>query len=69
MSDISHPTPTETAAALDILKRERAHSLTAREWKHRLAGYGYKLRDTDHGAVVVSAALGHEICAVPDYLQ
>ena len=69
MSYIHEQSAFEASKVLDILTRERAMALSEREWKHRLAGYGYKIRETDAGQVVTSAALGHEICAVPTRLH
>ena len=69
MSYIHQQSGFETAKVLDILSRERAMALSEREWKHRLVGYGYKIRETERGQVVTSAALGHEICAVPARLH
>ncbi len=65
MSYIHEQSAFETRKVLDILTRERARALSEREWKHRLIGYGYRIRETDHGQVVTSAALGHEICPLP----
>ena len=69
MSYIHEQSAFEASKVLDILNRERAMALSEREWKHRLAGYGYKIRDTEKGQVVTSAALGHEICPVPQRLN
>jgi hypothetical protein len=38
---------------MQMVARERAVALSAREWKHRLAGYGYSIRDTDDGKYVL----------------
>ncbi len=59
----------EATRVLDILVRERALALSRREWKHRLAGHGYDLRETERGLIVTSAVAGHEICAVPEHLH
>ena len=69
MSYVQAQSSFDAIKVLDILTRERAMALSEREWKHRLAGYGYKICETDHGRVVTSAALGHEICAVPERLH
>ena len=58
MSYIHEQSAFETRKVLDILTRERAMALSEREWKHRLIGYGYRIRETDHGQVVTSAAPG-----------
>ena len=69
MSYMQEQSGFEAVKVLDILVRERAMALSEREWKHRLAGYGYKIRNTEKGQVVTSAALGYEICAVPERLH
>lgn len=35
-----------------IVLREKAQSVSDREWKHRLVGYGYKLEQTEAGYTV-----------------
>lgn len=42
-----------TDEVLQMVVRERAIVLPARECKHRLAGYGYSIRDTDDGKYVL----------------
>lgn len=41
---ICRMTPVE-APVLELLMREREKALSPREWKFRLAGYGYEIRD------------------------
>ena len=41
-------------------------ALSAREWKHRLAGYGYAIKDTEHGQVVESLSKRIEIAVLPE---
>lgn len=50
---------------LDLLKRERAKALTLREWKHRLAGYGYAIRDVEGAQVVTSLPKGIDLGVLP----
>lgn len=69
MSYIRNEAQFEALKAIDLVTRERAMSLSRREWKHRLAGYGYSIRDTDHGPVVASLTLDREICALPESLH
>ena len=38
----------------DLVMRERGLAVSEREWKHRLRGYGYAIRDTEKGRVVSS---------------
>ncbi len=51
---------------IDLVMRERASSLSPREWKHRLAGYGYAVQDTLRGQVVQKLPHGIEICVLPE---
>jgi hypothetical protein len=58
--------PAMTARACDIVLRERSMSLSEREWKFRLRGYGYAIRDTEEGPIITSLLKGDAICALPD---
>lgn len=49
----------------DLALRERQHALSTREWKHRLRGYGFDLRTTDDGHVIVTKLGGSDICELP----
>ncbi|MBO9395377.1 hypothetical protein J7400_01705 [Shimia sp. R9_2] len=53
------------APVLDILKRERDQALSAREWKFRLAGYGYAIKDVAGAQVVTKLPQGTEIGVLP----
>ena len=55
-----------TAKICEIVLHERAMSLSEREWKFRLRGYGYAIKDTDHGRVVTSLRKGEDLCTLPD---
>jgi len=48
----------------DFVMRERELAVSEREWQHRLRGYGYGIRDTDEGRVVISLVRGSDICAL-----
>ena len=48
----------------EFVIRERQLCLSDREWKHRLRGYGYGIRDTDEGQVVVSIIRGSELFTI-----
>lgn len=50
---------------LDLVLSERRKALSPREWKHRLAGYGYSLAQSEEGVVVTSLRTGTPVCAVP----
>ena len=48
----------------DFVLRERNLSVSEREWKFRLRGYGYGIRDTDEGRVVTSLLGNRDLCAL-----
>ena len=58
--------PKMTAEICEIVLRERTMSLSEREWKFRLRGYGYGIKDTDHGQVVTSLLKGADLCSLPE---
>ena len=52
---------------MQIVTRERQIALSTREWKHRLAGYGYTIRDTEDGRHVLETLPDHvALCELPD---
>ena len=54
-----------TAEVLTLITRERKNALSFREWTHRLAGYGYSVRETDHGKVLETLPHHVEVCVLP----
>jgi len=64
MSDQTKP-DTEADDIRDFVLRERTKAVSPREWKHRLAGYGYRLKETDTGVCVTSLLGGEELCHLP----
>ena len=48
----------------EFVIRERQRSVSDREWKFRLRGYGYGIRDTDHGQMVTSLIGRGDLCAL-----
>lgn len=48
-----------------IVMRELRLALSEREWKHRLRGYGFGIRDTDEGRVVTSLLHDRQLCTLP----
>jgi hypothetical protein len=54
-----------TAEVMNLITREREHVLSFREWKHRLAGYGFSVRNTEHGHVLETLPHHVEICVLP----
>jgi hypothetical protein len=50
----------------EMVMRERELAVSDREWKHRLRGYGYGIRDTDEGRVVTSLMHDRKLCSLPN---
>ncbi len=50
--------PMASDEALAFAKRERQQCLSDREWRHRLRGYGYDVRQTAEGPVLTLLATG-----------
>lgn len=46
----------------NLVLRERRLAVSEREWRHRLRGYGYALRDSDEGRIVTSLLGGGDLC-------
>ena len=69
MSIMFNKDPFITAQVIDLVIRERDSALSPREWKHRLAGYGYAIKDTAHGQVVETLPHGVEIGVLPAQLS
>ncbi len=57
------------ASLLDMLKKERAQALSAREWKFRLAGIGYAIKDVKGAKVVTKLPQGTELGILPSQLH
>ncbi|THD76627.1 hypothetical protein E7681_01955 [Thalassobius vesicularis] len=64
MQKIEAITPAITSTVLELIRQERAKSVSVREWKFRLMGYGYRVMNTDHGEVIATLRQ-QEICAIP----
>lgn len=47
---------------------ERTKALSKREWKHRLAGYGYSIRETNAGDVLETLPHHVEVCTLLDVI-
>jgi len=58
-------TPSSANGILNLVREERAKSLSPREWQHRLAGYGYAVRETARGWIVESVVSGDFVCTMP----
>ncbi len=65
MSVMFNNDPFITAQVVDLVLRERESSLSPREWKHRLAGYGYAIKETEHGEVVETLPHRVEVAVLP----
>jgi hypothetical protein len=65
MSIMYSEDPFITAQVIELVMRERESSLSAREWKHRIAGYGYAIKDTDHGQVIETLPHHVEVGVLP----
>ena len=65
MSVMFNSDPFITAKVIDLVLQERQIALSTREWKHRLAGYGYAIKDTDHGQVVETLPHHVEVGVLP----
>ncbi|MEL6466385.1 MAG: hypothetical protein AAFQ58_15580 [Pseudomonadota bacterium] len=65
MSIVFGQDPFREAQVLDLVTRERSQALSRREWKHRLAGYGYGIRETAAGDVVETLPHRVVVCKLP----
>ena len=50
---------------LELLQRERGKALSPREWKFRLAGYGYAIKDVMGRQVVTTLPHGVVLGVLP----
>jgi len=57
------------AEVLDLLQRERSKALSLREWKFRLAGYGYAIKDVMGRQVVTTLPHGVVLGVLPSQPQ
>lgn len=53
------------AGILDLIRDERQKVLSAREWKFRLKGYGYAIKDVRGTQVLTSLPQGIELGILP----
>ena len=54
---------------LNLITRERSKALSAREWKFRLAGYGYAIKDVQGAQVVTKLPQGVELGVLPVHIH
>lgn len=57
--------PSDSVDLTRMVLREREHSLSDREWMHRLAAYGITVKDTENGPKIARLSDGEEICGLP----
>jgi hypothetical protein len=69
MSIISNQDQFVTAQIIELVSTERAKALSKREWKHRLAGYGFGIRETAAGDVLETLPHHVEVCTLPAELS
>jgi hypothetical protein len=69
MSIISSQDQFVTAQIIELVSSERSKALSKREWKHRLAGYGYSISETDAGDVLETLPHHVKICTLPAVLS
>ncbi|NIZ60417.1 hypothetical protein DL239_05445 [Sedimentitalea sp. CY04] len=50
---------------LALVRDEKAKALSAREWKFRLKGYGYAIKDVSGAQVLTSLTQGVELGVLP----
>ncbi len=48
----------------NFVMRERLRCVSDREWKFRLRGYGFAIRDTDEGRMVTSLIGRGDLCTL-----
>lgn len=66
MSKIINQDLLVTADVMQLVSHEREVALSTREWKHRLKGYGYSIRDTEDGKHVLETLPHHvALCELP----
>ncbi|SFS86565.1 hypothetical protein SAMN04488040_2163 [Sulfitobacter marinus] len=57
-----------TAEVMALITRERERALSFREWKHRLTGFGYHVRDTENGHILETLPHHVKVCSLPPEL-
>lgn len=65
MSTSTHTTAITAAGAIKIAHDEHTRALSRREWKHRLAGYGFGVKETAQGSILTDLIGGFDVCALP----
>lgn len=65
MSVIFNNESFEAAQITNLVTQEREKALSPREWRHRLAGYGYGIEDSSEGMIVTKLPFGNAVCMIP----
>lgn len=65
MAHVETATPMIDPAIFDVLAHERAMALSTREWKFRIAGYGYGIREENGTRMVTRLASGTPLGCIP----
>lgn len=63
MHSSSHNT-TIVSEVRTFVMSQRKHCVSDPEWKFRLKGYGYDIRQTERGNVLTTLPHGVEVCAL-----
>lgn len=58
----------EVAKIVEFVAAQRAMVLSMREWKHRLAGFGFAIEDSEDGPVIATLPRRKIVCALPPEL-
>ncbi|MFK7754046.1 MAG: hypothetical protein AB8B51_16065 [Sedimentitalea sp.] len=67
MAQAVHNISTLEASLVDLLREEREKALSLREWKFRLAGYGYAIKDVGNRQIVTKLPHGTELGVLPQH--
>ena len=60
----TNDTETKVSEVRTFVMDQRKSCVSDREWKFRLKGYGYDLRQTERGTVLTTLPQGVEICTL-----
>lgn len=58
----------KTSELQNLALRERQMAVSEREWKHRLRGYGYAIKETAEGRFLTSIRNHTELCSLPNQM-
>lgn len=57
------------APVLELVQNERAKALSAREWKFRLAGYGYAIKEVGDTQILTTLPHGVDLGVLPAHMH